>query len=380
MIKDATYLEEVLKIDSLVFDKTGTEGKPIVRNALWRAEREELKGLLLSMEGKSEHPLAAAIVNYLKEEDSALNPIDAEGLEAVPGKGVKVRYGNREFRTGRPDWVLEVLPDEGREFLTEAGTATAFASDEELLGVFNFREPIALGSEEALNELNAMGRDLHLLSGDREEAVQAVSAQCRFSAYKAEVLLSEKVAMVGDGINDAGALAEADLGIAMNSGTDIAMDADGIILTLQRLVGIPRIVRISKGTVRTIKRNLFLGFAYNVLSIPIAVGILYPINGFLLNPMIAGAAMALSSLTVVGNSLLLKRRKQQFKSNINCGACIAKVTPQLNSELDIESWVVDTDSEDKILTVEGDVSLERVNHLLGEVGYEAKPLEEKADS
>ena len=327
LIKDAESLEMAKKIDTVVLDKTGTvtEGKPVVSGLLWNERTEQAESIFYSLEKLSEHPLAEAIVNYLK--DSRFTEI--EHFDSLTGRGVKGQaegktyyVGNRELLEENQIAISSFLADEATRLTAEAQTVIWFADEINALAIAAITDQIKTSSIQAVAELRASGIEVYMLTGDNEMTGQAIARQAGILHYKAGVLPQDKaafvsqlqkegkkVAMVGDGINDSAALAQSDLSIAMGNGSDIAMDVAKMTLISSDLTKIPEALKLSKLTVRTIRQNLFWAFIYNLIGIPIAAGLLYPINGFLLNPMIAGAAMAFSSVSVVSNSLRLKRKK-----------------------------------------------------------------------
>ena len=324
LIKDAESLELAKKVDAIILDKTGTitYGKPTVTNSKWLDENDILKQILLSIEKQSEHPLAEAVVNYLKD----INTVHIHHIESLTGKGVRANYkdinylvGNQKLLTENQILIDNSLKEQADKWLHEAKTVIWFADDKKALAVLAIADEIKETSIEAIKELQKMGIEVHMLTGDNYNTAKAIAEKTGISSFKGEVLPKDKadfvkelqaqgkiVAMVGDGINDSTALAHANVSIAMGKGSDIAIDVAKMTIISSDLMKISTAIKLSKNTVNTIKQNLFWAFIYNVVGIPIAAGILYPINGFLLNPMIAGAAMALSSISVVGNSLRLK--------------------------------------------------------------------------
>lgn len=326
LIKDAESLELAKRVNAVVLDKTGTitEGKPQVTDILWIDNNNSAKNILFSIEKQSEHPLAEAVAKQMEAEGAA--PIALSAFESITGKGVKADYNGESFFTGNLKLMWEnnvsidkQLQTQADHWAKEAKTVIWFADSKRALAVIAIADKIKETSPEAIIQMREMGIDLYMLTGDNEATAKAIAEQTGILHYKAEVLPQDKadfiktlqqqgktVAMVGDGINDSTALAMADVSIAMGQGSDIAMDVAKMTIISSDLTKIPQAIRLSKQTVATIKQNLFWAFIYNVIGIPIAAGILYPINGFLLNPMIAGAAMALSSVSVVTNSLLLK--------------------------------------------------------------------------
>lgn len=329
LIKDAESLETAKKIDTVVLDKTGTvtEGKPVVSDLIWAARAEKAESIFLSLERLSEHPLAEAVVRYFKE----LPATGIEHFESITGKGVKGRSqgktyyaGNRRLLEESGVAIEQALTDEAARLTAEAQTVIWFADEERALAIAGITDQIKQTSIRAVSELHAAGIKVYMLTGDNEATAREIARKAGIAHYKAGVLPQDKaafvsqlqaegkkVAMVGDGINDSAALAQADLSIAMGGGSDIAMDVAKMTIISSDLTKIPEALKFSKLTVQTIRQNLFWAFIYNIIGVPIAAGVLYPISGFLLNPMIAGAAMAFSSVSVVSNSLLLKRKKIQ---------------------------------------------------------------------
>lgn len=331
LIKDAESLELAHKVNAIILDKTGTitEGKPVVTDLIWNAESngELLRNILFSLEAQSEHPLAEAVVNRLKEE--AASHMLLKEFESLTGRGVSARLDDNKYYVGNRKLIEEnnisisdKLSDLADRLQGEAKTVVFFADRQNILAVLAIADKIKATSKSAISALQKKGIEVYMLTGDNEQTAKAVSGQVGLRHYKAEVLPSEKaefvkslqqqgkvVAMVGDGINDSHALAQADVSIAMGKGSDIAMDVAKMTLITSDLQSIPKALNLSTKTVIAIRQNLFWAFIYNVIGIPLAAGILYPVNGFLLDPMIAGAAMALSSVSVVANSLRLKVAK-----------------------------------------------------------------------
>lgn len=331
LIKDAESLEGANKVNAVILDKTGTvtEGKPVVTDIVWKegAGVEELTALLYTIESQSEHPLAEAVVQYFK--DKHVQKVVLEHFESVTGAGVAVMYNGNSYAVGSYKWMQEkeahLTPEVAakvEEWLQAAKTVIFLADRTTVLAAIAIADKVKSTSVHAVKSLQQSGIEVYMLTGDNEATAKAIAAQVSIPHYKAEVLPAHKadfvkelqqqgkiVAMVGDGINDSNALAQADVSIAMGKGSDIAMDVAKMTIISSDLAKIPQAIRLSRYTVATIRQNLFWAFIYNLIGIPIAAGILYPINGFLLNPMIAGAAMALSSVSVVTNSLRLKSKR-----------------------------------------------------------------------
>ena len=326
LIKDAENLERAHKINAIVLDKTGTitEGKPVVTELHWFVpETKEHRKLLFALEQASEHPLAEAVVTYLKNDAPGLS---LDQVQSVTGRGITGQFNNRSWLAGNRSLLTEnkISPDPSvlqwaDEKRARAETVVFFAGYDKVLAGIVIADKIKQSSQAAIQELIRMGIEVYLLTGDNPHTAAAVAARVGITQFKAEALPGDKaafvqqlqqqgkvVAMVGDGINDSHALAQADVSIAMGKGSELAMDVAKMTLLSSDLSKIAPAIRLSRKTVMTIRQNLFWAFIYNVMGIPIAAGLLYPINGFLLNPMLAGAAMALSSVSVVSNSLRLK--------------------------------------------------------------------------
>lgn len=329
LIKDAESLQLAHKINAIILDKTGTitEGKPGVVDAIYSESSDELKSIVLSIEKRSEHPLAEAIVRKLKSEN--ISPLDINKIESITGKGISANYQNHEYIIGniklmneRNAQIKDSFQEKIREWQIKAFTVVAVAKNNEVMALYAIADKIKEHSVQAIRQLQSMGIEVFMLTGDSEQTAKAVSKPVGITHYKSEMLPSDKaefikdlqqngmtVAMVGDGINDSHALAQANVSIAMGKGSDIAIDVAKMTIISSDLMKIPTAITLSIKTVSTIKQNLFWAFIYNLIGIPIAAGILYPLWGFMLSPMIAGAAMALSSVSVVGNSLRLKVSK-----------------------------------------------------------------------
>ncbi|MFH0842051.1 MAG: heavy metal translocating P-type ATPase [Bacteroidota bacterium] len=329
LIKDAESLEVAHKVNTVVLDKTGTitMGEPVVNNIIWNTNTDKEKNsiILHAIQKNSEHPLAEPIVKYL-ENSGIKGTLPHINIESIPGMGAKAVIKNEEYFIGNkklpgtnriiPDGELESLADQWQK---EGNTVSYFTDKKNVLAVISISDRIKESSREAVSDLHKMGIEVHMLTGDNDTAARAIASEAGIDHYLAEALpqakhdyikmLLEKgriVAMAGDGINDSQALAQADVSIAMGKGSDIAMDVAKMTIISSDLRKIPQAIKLSKLTVRTIRQNLFWAFIYNIIGIPVAAGILYPFTGFLLNPMIAGAAMALSSVSVVTNSLRLR--------------------------------------------------------------------------
>lgn len=329
LVKDATSLEVARKIDTVVLDKTGTltEGHPAVTDEYWEggktnaAAREKLRAL----EQLSEHPLAEAVVKHF----GGNARLEVTSFENLPGKGIvgiidgtSYLAGNEQLLRSRQVRISTNLLEKALCWQEEAKTVIWFADSEQAFAVIGITDQLKASSQQAVARLQQMGIKVYMLTGDNEKSAAAIAQQIHIDHYRAQMLPQNKakfiqqlqaaghcVAMVGDGINDSAALALADLSVAMGKGSDIAMNTAMVTILSSDLNKLPEAVRLSQQTIRIIWQNLFWAFIYNIIAIPIAAGIFYPINGFLLNPMIGGAAMAFSSVSVVTNSLRLRRKK-----------------------------------------------------------------------
>jgi Cu2+-exporting ATPase len=319
LIKDAESLEIAHRVNAVILDKTGTitQGKPVVTDIVWRnaALPSNAREILYALENQSEHPLAEAVVNKLKAENIA--PVPVTNFESVTARGVKGMVdgtvyfvGSRRYIDENSAMVDHAMDQQAAQWLHEAKTVIYFADDRNVLAIVAIADQIKATSKAAITDLQQQGIDVYMLTGDNEQSAKAIAGQVGVVHYRAELLPADKavfiqqlqqqgkvVAMVGDGINDSHALAQADVSIAK------------MTLITSDLQSIPKAFRLSSVTVKAIRQNLFWAFIYNVIGIPLAAGVLYPVNGFLLDPMIAGAAMALSSVSVVSNSLRLRFHK-----------------------------------------------------------------------
>ncbi|MBR5542381.1 MAG: heavy metal translocating P-type ATPase [Bacteroides sp.] len=326
LIKNAESLEVARKVDTVILDKTGTltEGHPQVTDAAWVVDEARGNRILYSLEKMSEHPLAEAVITYLKNvsefEVNSFCVLSGRGVEGII-EGKKYYAGNLTLLQEKGIIIDEALKMKMETWMQEAKTIIALADEERAWGVFAITDKLKLTSVQAIKELQIQGVEVWMLTGDQPKAAHEVAKQVGIFHYKAGILPHEKatfvqklqakgkkVAMVGDGINDSAALAQADLSIAMGHGSDIAIDTAMVTILSSDLLKITETIRLSQLTVRTIRQNLFWAFFYNLIGVPIAAGVLYPINGFLLNPMLGGAAMAFSSVSVVTNSLRLRKK------------------------------------------------------------------------
>lgn len=327
LIKDAESLELAKKVDVVVLDKTGTitEGKPVVTDIYWLNGDDNKKDVLYSLEKQSEHPLADAVTNYL----AGIVSVPIWEFESITGKGViglvdgeKYFVGNEKFLDENCVIVDKVLLEKMENSSHSLKTMIWFSDSKKAIALIAITDEIKTTSLSAIQQLQSSGIEVYMLTGDNYATAKEIASKVGVNHFHAEVLPQDKaefvkqlqsegkvVAMVGDGINDSTALAQADLSIAMGKGSDIAIDVAKMTIISSDLTKISEAIKLSKQTIATIRQNLFWAFVYNLIGIPLAAGVLYPINGFLLNPMIAGAAMALSSVSVVSNSLRLKWTK-----------------------------------------------------------------------
>lgn len=405
LIKNAESLEVARKVDTVVLDKTGTltGGHPQVTDAVWLGADEKSKSILYSLEKISEHPLAEALVRFLQDTEA----FEVEHFGVLSGRGVEGIIDSKKYYVGNLALLQEkgVVMDEAlgkkaEKWIHEAKTVVALADEQKTLGVLAITDQLKPTSLQAIEELHKQGIEVWMLTGDQQEAAREVAKQVGIRHFKAGVLPQEKatfvralqlkgkkVAMVGDGINDSAALAQADLSVAMGQGSDIAMDTAMVTILSSDLLKISETIRLSQLTVRTIYQNLFWAFFYNLIGVPIAAGVLYPINGFLLNPMIGGAAMAFSSVSVVTNSLRLRRRRihqdevvreveevtevkketREYKvGGMMCKHCVGRVERALNT---IEGANVTVTLEPPVAIIEYDgepLSVEELQQILTE--------------
>jgi len=329
LIKGGGALETAHKINTIVFDKTGTitEGKPQVTDIVTTGDISESELLLFSASAEkgSEHPLGEAIVNGARERN--LDLLDVESFQAIPGHGIEVFIKGRKMLLGNKklmdDRKIKItLQQDSDRLAAEGKTPMYIAADGRLAGIIAVADVMKPSSKRAVEMLHSMGIEVAMITGDNRRTAEAIAKLVGIDRVLAEVLPQDKanevkklqaegkkVAMVGDGINDAPALAQADIGIAIGSGTDVAMESADIVLMRSDLMDVPTAIQLSRRTIRNIKQNLFWAFGYNTAGIPIAAGLLYLFGGPLLNPIIAAAAMAFSSVSVLANALRLKRFK-----------------------------------------------------------------------
>ena len=405
LIKNAESLEVAKKVNAVVLDKTGTltEGHPQVSDAAWLDDDAKWKNILYSLEKMSEHPLAEALVRFMQNASA----FGVKRFGVLEGRGVEGYIDDRKYYAGNLILLEEkgiaidpILRSKAEKWTKEAKTVIALADENKALGVLAITDKLKPTSVQAIEALHKQGIEVWMLTGDQPEAAREVARQVGIAHFKAGVLPQEKasfiqelqaqgkkVAMVGDGINDSAALAQADLSIAMGQGSDIAMDTAMVTILSSDLVKISETIRLSQLTVRTIRQNLFWAFIYNLIGVPIAAGVLYPVDGFLLNPMIGGAAMAFSSVSVVTNSLRLRRRRihqdevvreveevtevkketREYKvEGMMCKHCVGRVERALNT---IEGANVTVTLEPPVAIIEYDgepLSVEELQQILTE--------------
>lgn len=330
LIKDAQSLETAYKVDTLILDKTGTitEGKPKVTDLIWAedADSGKLGELLLAIESQSEHPIADAIVQHLKSENTSI--IHTDSFESITGMGANAIIDRKVYLVGNEKLMLDNKINISNKFSknadilkSEAKTVVYFSAGNKIEAIIAVADKVRENTKSAIEHIQQMGIEIYMLTGDNEQTAKVIADKVGIKNFIANVTPADKgnfvadmqgkgkiVAMAGDGINDAHALAQSDVGIAMGSGTDIAMESAGITLIHSDLKQIAKAIKLSKTTMQTIRQNLFWAFIYNLVAIPVAAGVLYPLFGFLLNPMIAGAAMSMSSISVLTNSLRLRTR------------------------------------------------------------------------
>ncbi|MBX3743541.1 MAG: copper-translocating P-type ATPase [Akkermansiaceae bacterium] len=331
LIRDAAALERAEKVNYLVTDKTGTltEGRPAVKSVFSTDSRNDdhLLAMAAALESLSEHPLAQAIVK--EAESRRLSIPEVRDFDSVTGSGIQGEIDGHLIRIGKPAWIESIssgVPDALRsaseDLQARAHTVIWIAENEDIAGFIAVADPIKEATPQAVKSLHAMGLKVVMLTGDNQATAAKVGKELGIDDVRGDLAPSDKhriirelrakgaiVAMAGDGINDAPALAEADVGIAMGTGTDIAIQSAGMTLVKGDLRGISRALELSHAVMRNIRQNLFFAFFYNLAGVPIAAGVLYPLTGWLLNPMVAGAAMALSSVSVIGNALRLRNQE-----------------------------------------------------------------------
>ena len=333
LFKNAESLENLSKVDTILLDKTGTitEGSPKVTDIYSKMDEKEFIKLAASLENSSEHPLSSAIVNYAKENN--IDPLKINNFNAISGKGIKANYQGKKYYAGNiklmKDQSINLLDykDIADKYSKEGKTSMYFANENEVIGIIAAMDLPKNNSKFAIAELKNLGYEVTMVTGDNEQTAESIKNELGIDKKYAEVLpgdkdkvvkelqdMGKKVTMVGDGINDAPALARSDIGIAIGNGTDVAIDSADIVLMSNSLLDIVSSIELSKATIKNIKQNLFWAFFYNIILIPLASGLFYPLTGKTLNPMFSALAMSMSSIFVCLNSLRLKGFRPNFKN------------------------------------------------------------------
>lgn len=398
LIKSGVALERAHEIEIVIFDKTGTitEGKPKLTDiiTIGNTKKEKLLQLIASAEKGSEHPLGEAIVNDAVENGVEFKEVTS--FEAIPGHGIQVMIDGKNILAGNRKLMLakkidlEQLDDIADRLATEGKTPMYIAIDFKAAGIIAVADTVKKNSKRAIEKLHEMGIKVAMITGDNKKTAEAIGKQVNIDTILAEVLPEDKskavkkfqennkkVAMVGDGINDAPALAQADIGIAIGSGTDVAIESADIVLMKSDLMDVPTAILLSRSTIKNIKQNLFWAFGYNVLGIPIAMGVLHLFGGPLLNPMIAGTAMSFSSVSVVTNALRLKRfkiggdimKKEILIEGMSCMHCVKHVTDALNEISGVTDVSVNLESKMATFNALDNVKDETLKATIEEAGY-----------
>ena len=404
LIKDAESLETAGKVDTVLLDKTGTvtEGRPQVTDVAWLEGKSGALPILIALERLSEHPLADAVTSHF---GCALASQQISNFKSITGQGIMGECNGSTYLAGNLQLLADHNIDCDRSLVAkadswskEAKTVIYFADSKQLLAIIAITDRIKDSSAKAVELLHKAGIEVYMLTGDNEDAARHVANLAGIKRFRAEIRPDGKaefvkqlqqqgrhVAMVGDGINDSAALAQADLSIAMGQGSDIAMDVAHVTILSSDLLKVPETITLSKLTVRTIRQNLFWAFIYNTIGIPVAAGILYPVCGFLLNPMVAGLAMAMSSVSVVSNSLRLKAKKiiselttlkinktmeKEYKvEGMMCNNCRMHVEKALNAVEGVESATVTLNPPvAKVKFADGEISVDTLQNALNEAG------------
>lgn len=404
LIKDAESLETAGKVDTVLLDKTGTvtEGRPQVTDVAWLEGKSGALPILIALEQLSEHPLADAVTSHF---GCALASKQISNFKSITGQGIMGECNGSTYLAGNLQLLADHNIDCDRSLVAkadswskEAKTVIYFADSKQLLAIIAITDRIKDSSAKAVELLHKAGIEVYMLTGDNEDAARHVANLAGIKHFRAEIRPDGKaefvkqlqqqgrhVAMVGDGINDSAALAQADLSIAMGQGSDIAMDVAHVTILSSDLLKVPETITLSKLTVRTIRQNLFWAFIYNTIGIPVAAGILYPVCGFLLNPMVAGLAMAMSSVSVVSNSLRLKAKKiiseattlkinktmeKEYKvEGMMCNNCRMHVEKALNTVEGVESATVTLNPPvAKVKFADGEISVDTLQNALNEAG------------
>lgn len=422
LFKNAESLENLHKIDSILLDKTGTitEGKPVVTDVYTKMDEAEFISIARSIEEASEHPLSNSIVEYANDEN--ISPREITDFHSITGMGLEAKIDGKIYYAGNirlmneKNISVEGFEDKSIAYSEEGKTSMYFANENKVLGLIAVQDLAKDSSIKAIEKLKAMGYHIIMLTGDNEKTAEAIRKKLDIDEKYAEVLPQDKdkvvrklqesgkkVAMVGDGINDAPALARSDIGIAIGSGTDIAIDSADVVLIKNSLLDIVNSIRLSSKTIKIIKENLFWAFFYNIILIPVAAGILYPRYGVTLNPMFAALAMSISSVFVCLNSLRLRNFKPEEESEeskeenklikenkmselnkmivkvdgMSCQNCAKHVTEALESVAGIKQVNVDLENKEANVEFFGSVDENEISKAISEAGYEYKGIEYK---
>lgn len=428
LFKNAESLENLHKVDTILLDKTGTitEGKPQVTDIITDLDENEFIKLASSMEIKSEHPLSNAINEFAKEKN--IQNIEVSDFESISGKGIKAKYNNEVYYGGNISLMKETninlnsYQEKSDKLSNEGKTSMYFANEKEVIGIIAVQDRPKSLSKIAIDEMKKMGYEIRMITGDNEKTAEAIRKSLNIDYKYAEVLPEDKekevkklknegkkVLMVGDGINDAPALARSDVAMAIGNGTDVAIESADVILIKNNILDIVSAIKLSKATIKTIKENLFWAFFYNVIGIPLAAGLLYPIFGIKLSPMFGAFAMSLSSVFVCLNSLRLRNFKANFENdkkikeiiendkkkikkenkmkelnkmivkvnNMSCNHCKNRVEETLKSIAGIENAEVNLD--EKLANVEyfGSIDEKEIEEKINDAGYEFVGIEYK---
>ncbi|MDU5149420.1 heavy metal translocating P-type ATPase [uncultured Anaerococcus sp.] len=420
LFKSAESLENLSKTDAILLDKTGTitAGKPVVTDIYTSMDEKEFISIAASLEESSEHPLSNAITEYADENNIPIT--ESQEFESITGKGIKAKLNGDIYFAGNINLIRDNNIDisnfevKANEYSSDGKTCMYFANKNQVIGLIAVQDQAKEDSKLAINELKSLGYKVIMITGDNEKTAESIRRNLNIDEKYAEVLPQDKekvvrklqnegknVTMVGDGINDAPALARADIGIAIGSGTDVAIDSADIVLIKDSLLDIVKSIKLSQMTIKIIKENLFWAFFYNIILIPLAAGILYPSTGLTLNPMFAAFAMSMSSVFVCLNSLRLRKFKDDYanskNTNINnmeenmselnkmivkvegmsCENCAKHVTEALEKLAGIESVNVNLKDKEAVVDYFGSVEEKEIEAAISEAGYEYKGIEYK---
>ncbi len=406
LIKSAEALEVLHSVDTIVLDKTGTitEGKPKVTDIVSSLSQKELLKIAGSLEKKSEHPLAEAIVEKAKEEEIEI--LEVKEFMTISGRGIKGKIDGTNYFGGNKSFMKENNIDinsiisQSNELLRQGKTVLYFANENNIIGMIAVADTVKDTSYQAIQELKRKNIEVDMLTGDNKIVAQTIGNELGIDKVISEVLPQDKekevenlqkqgkkVAFVGDGINDSPALVKANVGMAIGSGTDIAVESADIVLMKNRLVDVVTAIDLSKAVIKNIKMNLFWAFFYNIIGIPVACGIFYPIFGLKLNPMIGAAAMSLSSVCVVSNALRLKKFQSNFKEEkkkmntkiieiegMQCNHCKMSVEKALNELDGITKVEVNIESKKAIIEINKKIENNKIKEAIEKVGFTVKSI------